>query len=117
RPLERCPFDPQLATNWETTRRQHGTWSRNLSDRGRCDPHLCGECDDERREHRCRRLDPDGRRARQHPAVTALLAVLGGPRLLVAPSYDLRRRRTAAHLLGREAAFFSASTHVCPERT
>src|SRR5262245_24201807 len=55
--------------------------------------------DVEHGERRRRRLDPDGRRAGQRPALAALLADVGRARLLEPPADDVRgpgplRRRT-----------------------
>src|SRR6266545_1206879 len=81
-------------------RRLNGTRSWNLPDRGWRNPHIRRQRDVELGGRRCRRLDPHGRRARQRPALAALLAVLGGARLLDSASYDVCRRGTAADLLG-----------------
>src|SRR5256885_3155965 len=82
------------------TRRLNGTRSWNLPDRDWRNPHIRRQRVVELGQRRCGRLDPDGGRSREHPALAALLAVVGGTRLLVVtPADDVRRRRPAADVL------------------
>src|SRR2546423_7151544 len=82
------------------TRRLNGTRSWNLPDRDWRNPHIRRQRVVELSERRRRRLDSDGGRSREHPALAALLAVVGRTRLLVAPADDVRRRRPTADVLG-----------------
>src|SRR5439155_24604567 len=101
----------------ESPRRLNGTRSWNLPDGRRGHPGLRGQQHLGGRGRPYRRLDPDGCRTAEHPVRDAVLAVVGGPGLLVsAPNVHRRRssgRAGGATVLTVDETAFWPSRCLC----